>query len=163
MYKETNFSEPVQRLTAAAVIHRAQDDSYLLVEELAQGRICINNPSGGFETRDTSLHHTATREAAEEARVVFFPEYCVGVFVTTYLSVKGFRVCSTRVAYGGRLERGEPQFPIDPGIVRAVWMPYQQILENIQQHRSSAVLRSINAHRTGVRLPLDFVNLQADS
>ncbi len=85
------------RITATALVER--DSKYLLVEEFAHGRVVLNNPSGAWEVGET-LAETAAREAAEEAGVVFVPEWFIGSYITLHSAIGGQQICTVRFAFG---------------------------------------------------------------
>jgi 8-oxo-dGTP pyrophosphatase MutT (NUDIX family) len=148
------------RLTATALIER--DSKYLLVEEFAQGKIVLNQPSGRWHEGET-FAEAAAREAAEEAGVVFVPEFFLGSYITLHTALDGRDICTVRFAYGGRLDPGQPSTPRDRSIISIHWLSYDQILDQKARLRSSAVLRCIQAYRSGSTYPLDTVSVVRDS
>ena len=144
------------RLTAAAVIE--QHGQYLLVAERAQGRIVLNTPSGRFDATDKSLAETAVREAAEEAGVIFVPEFHLGSYVTMHTAPSGQRVCTARFAFGGSVVTGVPDIARDTSILATHWLTFDEVLAQRGRHRSSTVMRCIEDYRAGCRYPLSVVN-----
>jgi len=158
----TSTKEPDQtRLTAAAIIQR-KDGKFLFVEERAGGRIVLNQCSGGWQVGET-LPETAQREAAEEGRVNFLPTKLLGTFITHHVNVRGIGVCSVRVAFAGELLPGTPGLPPDPAIIRTLWLSYDEICALKARHRSSAVLRCIEAYLGGKLLPIESLDEADDS
>lgn len=148
------------RLTATALIEL--ESRYLLVEEIAQGRVVLNNPSGRWHEGE-SFPETAAREAAEEAGVLFVPEFFLGSYVTLHTALDGLSVCTVRFAFGGRLEPGVPDIARDPSILATHWLTYEEIVAQKARHRSSAVLRSIVDYRSRQMCALNTVSVVKDS
>jgi len=46
---------------------------------------------------------------------------------------------------------------LDVGILRVLWLSYDELVAERARHRSPLVLRCIDDFRAGVRRPLDFV------
>ena len=149
------------RLTATALIER--DSKYLLVEEFAQGKIVLNQPSGRWHEGET-FAEAAAREAAEEAGVVFVPEFFLGSYITLHTALDGRDICTVRFAYGGRVQPGTPSVARDASIIGTHWFTYEDILAQKIRHRSSAVLRSIQDYRRRKSMyPIDTVSVMRDS
>jgi len=150
----------ITRLTAAAIIQRS-DGYFLFVEEPSQGRFVFNQPSGTWEPGET-LPQTASREAAEEAGVIFQPTSFLGMFVTHHRNSSGVNVCSIRAAFAGEILPGAPGVPRDPTIIRSVWMSYDEIMQHRERHRSSAVMRCLDVFQSGKLLPMESLNEMDD-
>src|SRR5687768_6272555 len=109
-------------VTVAAIVER--DARYLLVEERIAGRLVLNQPAGHLEDRETLLA-AVVREAREETAWHFVPTALVGTYLwrnpdtgRTFL----------RFAFCGTVEDFRADQPLDAGIVRAVWLSREQIL-----------------------------------
>jgi len=139
-------------VTVAAVVER--DSRYLLVEERITGRLVLNQPAGHLEDRETLLD-AVIREAREETAWHFVPTALVG----TYLwrspdSGRSF----LRFAFCGDVDDFRADQALDTGIVRAVWLSREQILNQQARLRSPLVLRCIDDYLLGRRQPLDSVS-----
>ena len=139
-------------VTVAAVVER--DSRYLLVEERITGRLVLNQPAGHLEDRETLLD-AVIREAREETAWHFVPTALVG----TYLwrspdSGRSF----LRFAFCGDVDVFRADQALDTGIVRAVWLSREQILNQQARLRSPLVLRCIDDYLLGRRQPLDSVS-----
>ncbi len=139
-------------VTVAAVVER--DSRYLLVEERIAGRLVLNQPAGHLEDRETLLD-AVIREAREETAWHFVPTALVG----TYLwrspdSGRSF----LRFAFCGDVDDFRADQALDTGIVRAVWLSREQILNQRARLRSPLVLRCIDDYLLGRRQPLDSVS-----
>jgi ADP-ribose pyrophosphatase YjhB (NUDIX family) len=135
-------------VTVAAVVER--DGTFLLVEEQTDQGLMFNQPAGHLEQGE-SLPAAVTRETLEESGWDFTPEQLVGIYQwrnsereLTYL----------RFAFTGRLGRHHDDFPLDTGIVRAVWMTPEEIRASQTQHRSPLVVKCVEDYLAGQRVPL---------
>jgi 8-oxo-dGTP pyrophosphatase MutT (NUDIX family) len=143
-------------VTVAAVIER--EGRFLLVEEHTPEGLRLNNPAGHLEEGETPLQ-AVCREALEETARVFEPQHLLGVYLARFQrAATGEDVTYLRLAYGGGC--GEPIAgrALDEGIVRALWMSADEVRTSVAHHRSPLVLRCIDDHLAGVRLPLAAVS-----
>jgi phosphatase NudJ len=62
-----------------------------------------------------------------------------------------------RLAYCGAVGEPDPGRRLDDGIVRTLWMTPEEVRASTARHRSPLVLRCIEDHLAGRRLPLDAV------
>ncbi len=138
-------------VTVATVVER--DGRYLLVEEHTRAGVRLNQPAGHLESGET-LAAAATRETLEETGWHVEPTALVGVYRWTARETGATFV---RFSFAGAAHAHEPARPLDTGIVRAVWMTYDEIVAARALHRSPLVLRCIDDYRAGTRLPLGVV------
>lgn len=165
-------------VTVAAIIER--DGRYLLVEEHTPEGLMLNNPAGHLDPGE-SLVEAAAREALEETARVFTPEALVGVYLARFRrpaadgspqggsaavppggsrKLRGGRAFSgddvtyLRFAFCGSAGEPEADRALDTGIVRTLWLDWDELQASASRHRSPLVLRSIADHRAGVRHPL---------
>lgn len=156
----THMESHVLRLTAAAIVE--QNGRFLLVEERgAGGQAVLNSPSGRWEFGE-SLAATATREAAEEASIIFVPEFLLGSYITTRTTHSDQRITVVQFAFGGRISPGTPAVALDPAILGIHWLTAKETLARRAQHRSPAVMRCIEDFMAGHRYPLDAINEMGD-
>ena len=142
-------------VTVAAVIER--EGCYLLVEEHTPEGLRLNNPAGHLEQGESPLQ-AVCREALEETARVFEPEHLVGVYLARFRrEATGEDVTYLRLAYAGRSGEPLPGRALDAGIVRTVWMSTEEVRASQARHRSPLVLRCIEDHLAGRRLPLEAV------
>ena len=73
------------------------------------------------------------------------------------MPVRTDRIHRYVTAFCPRCHDEEPGRPLDHGIVRALWLPYDEIVARRDEHRSPLVLRCIDDYRAGLRWPLDLV------
>jgi 8-oxo-dGTP pyrophosphatase MutT (NUDIX family) len=143
-------------VTVAAVVERG--GRYLLVEErAADGRLVLNNPAGHLDEGETLLQ-AVVREVLEETACVFTPTHLQGIHLAP--SGRG-GVTYLRFAFGGSVGEPQPGRALDDGIVRTLWLTYDEIAAQRERHRSALLMRCIDEHRAGRRHPLEV--LQSDT
>ncbi|MDN3576786.1 NUDIX hydrolase [Chitinimonas viridis] len=167
------MSDPIWKPNTTVAVLVEQAGRYLLVEELTEHGRRYNQPAGHLDD-DESLLAAAIREAREETAYQVCPTALVGIYQwsppgkpgLTYLrfayaadlapgQVAGVAVCSHRFAAEAR--PGDVVAVLDDGIVRAVWLSYEEVLACQAQHRSPLVLQCIEDYRAGRRYPLDLI------
>lgn len=141
-------------MTVAAIIER--DGRFLLVEEETSDGIRFNQPAGHLDPAE-SLISAVSREALEETAHEFIPDAMVGVYMSRYQSTRtGEDVTYLRFAFCGRVGNVHDQ-PLDVGILRTVWMSYEEIIATQALHRSPLVLQCIDDYLSGKRSPLSML------
>lgn len=141
-------------VTVAAIIER--DRHFLLVEEETSDGIRFNQPAGHLDPGE-SLAEGVSREALEETAHEFTPEALVGVYMSRYLSNRtGEEVTYLRFAFAGAVGAALDR-PLDHGILRTVWMSYEELLATREQHRSPLVLQCVDDYLAGRRFPLSMI------
>ena len=113
----------------------------------------FNQPAGHLEESE-SLVEAAAREALEETAYRFTPSELIGVYqwrspdnAVTYL----------RFAFTGGAVGPLPDRTLDDGILRAVWLTREEIVDCRDRHRSPLVLRCVDDYLTGRRFPLNLI------
>lgn len=140
----------------AAVIE--SEGRFLLVEEHTPEGLRLNNPAGHLEPAE-SPEQAVVREALEETARTFVPTHLVGVYLSRFQRpASGEDVTYLRIAYGGRAGEVQPGLALDDGIVRTLWMTLDEVRASRERHRSALVLRCVEDHAAGRRLPLDAVH-----
>ncbi len=138
-------------VTVAAIIEK--DGKFLLVEEETSDGIRFNQPAGHLDPHE-SLVDAVSREALEETAHEFHPEALVGVYMSRYQSSRtGEDVTYLRFAFAGTAGAVHDR-ALDTGILRAVWLSYEEIFALRDTHRSPLVLQCIDDYLRGRRLPL---------
>ncbi len=144
-------------VTVAAVIEH--DGRYLLVEEQTPEGLRLNNPAGHLDPGESPLEGVV-REALEETARVFTPDRLVGVYMARFQRpAHGEDVTYLRFAYGGSAGEADPARTLDDGIVRTLWMTLPELRASRDRHRSALLLRCVEDHAAGRRLPLDLVTI----
>jgi len=142
-------------VTVAAIIER--DQRFLLVEEQTAEGIKFNQPAGHLDPGE-SLVAAAAREALEETAHEFIPDTLVGVYLSRYQSSRmNEDVTYLRFAFTGTLGALHDR-PLDDGILRTVWMSYQEIMATQERHRSPLVLKCVEDYLAGQRFPLSVIH-----
>lgn len=147
-------------VTVAAVIERG--GKLLLVQEVIDGRLVLNQPAGHLDPGE-SLAQAAARETLEEAAHDFEPTALIGVYMSRYVSSRtGKEVTYLRFAFAGELGAAYDQ-PLDEGILRTVWMDYDELLASRDKHRSPLVLQCVDDYLQGRRAPLSLLYTHPDA
>ncbi len=138
-------------VTVATVVEH--DGRFLLVEEETRAGLRLNQPAGHVEAGE-SIVAAAARETLEESAWRVDPVALVGVY--QWGSAESGETF-VRFTLAALPRTHEPARALDAGIVRALWLPYEDIAARVQQHRSPLVLRSFDDYRAGRRWPLGLI------
>ena len=143
-------------VTVAAVI--AREGRYLLVEEETPEGLMLNNPAGHLELGESPVE-AVVREALEETARAFVPEAFLGVYLARFVRPARLEdVTYVRLAFSGSVGEAIAGRALDRGIRRTLWLGLDELRASQDRHRSPLVLRCIEDHAAGRRLPLDSVN-----
>jgi len=141
-------------VTVASIIER--NGLFFMIEEDTSDGRRINQPAGHLDPGE-SLIDAVVRETREETAHDFTPTYLVGTYLSRYLSIRrGIPVTYLRFAFAGELGQKHDQ-PLDHGIVRTMWMSYDELVATKDQHRSELILKCIDDYLAGVRAPLSII------
>ncbi len=120
----------------------------------AAGRLVINQPAGHLEDGE-SLIEAVCRETLEETAWHVQPKAVVGIYLwrhpkknQTYL----------RIAFAASTLDHDPDWILDTGIERALWLKRTDLLANEKRLRSPLVLRTLDDYLAGRRFPLELVS-----
>ena len=142
-------------VTVAAIVEC--DGRYLLVEEQTSDGLLLNNPAGHLDPGESPLQ-AVVREAREETARAFTPDAFLGVYLSRFRRTRtGEDVTYVRLAFAGSVGEPDPAQALDTGIVGTVWMTLEEVRACCARHRSPLVLRCIEDHAAGRRLPLEAV------
>lgn len=141
-------------ITVAAIVEK--DGRFLLVEEQTAEGIRINQPAGHLEPGE-SLEQAVVRETLEETAHDFQPGALVGMYMLSYLSKLDIDITYLRFAFAGQLGQIRNQ-PLDPDILRTVWMTRDEIAACRDRHRSPLVLQCVDDYLLGKRAPLALLS-----
>lgn len=153
-YRQGRFWQP--DVTVATVV--VDKGRLLMVEEMAGGRVVLNQPAGHLEP-DESLVEAALRETREETgwdvRLTGF----VGAYQwTAPLQADGSGGRHyLRFAFAAEPLGHDPGRPLDEGIVRALWLTPAELEAATARHRSPLVWRTATDFLAGRRQPLDIL------
>lgn len=138
-------------VTVATIVVR--DDRYLMVYEEADGQKVYNQPAGHLDP-DETLQEAALRETLEETGWKIKLTGVVGVNLYTAPS-NGITYC--RTTFIGEALEQDTERKLDTGIIEAVWLSYEEVLEKKDFLRSPMTLKIIEDYRNGRRFPLGVV------
>jgi 8-oxo-dGTP pyrophosphatase MutT (NUDIX family) len=100
------------------------------------------------------LLQAVVREALEETAHHVEPVALLGSYTTTNTARD---ITYLRFAYVCNVTGFDPDYKLDTGIVRAVWLTPEELAASPIQHRSPLVLRCVQDYLTGRQFPMDFV------
>jgi 8-oxo-dGTP pyrophosphatase MutT (NUDIX family) len=141
-------------VTVAAIIER--DQQFFMIEEETVDGIRINQPAGHLDP-DESLEQAVIRETLEETAHDFTPTALIGTYLSRFISPKtGEEVTYLRFAFTGELGKAQDR-SLDTGILRALWMSYDEIAAAQDRHRSPLVMQCIDDYLQGRRAPLTLL------
>lgn len=138
-------------VTVATIIER--DNRFLMVYEEADGKKVYNQPAGHLDP-DETLCEAAIREALEETGWTVKLTGVVGVNLYTAPS-NG--ITYFRTTFIGEAVSHDSNRALDTGIIEAVWLTYEELLERKDQLRSPMTLQIVEEYRAGRRFSLEVV------
>lgn len=141
-------------VTVAAVAER--NGHFLLVEEETSEGVRFNQPAGHLDPHE-SLEEAVARETLEETAHDFTPTALVGMYMSRYVSARtGHDVTYLSFTFCGEVGAKHDQ-ALDVGILRAVWMSYDELVATREKHRSPSVLQRVDDYLAGKRAPLSLL------
>jgi len=146
---ETPLPRPV--VTVATIVDR--DGAFLLVEEETSVGVRINQPAGHLEPGET-LAAAATRETLEETGYRVTPTALVGIYRWHSPDTGATFI---RFAFAAEVVEHDAARSLDEGILRVLWLTYDELGAQRAKHRSPLVLRCIDDYRAGSRRPLEHI------
>jgi 8-oxo-dGTP pyrophosphatase MutT (NUDIX family) len=149
-------------VTVAAIVTRIENhrQEFLMIEETTVEGPRFNQAAGHLDPNE-SLVQAVIRETMEETAHEFVPEALVGTYMSKFISPKsGEEVTYLRFAFCGA-SVAQHNKPLDTGILRALWMTYEEILACQDRHRSPLVLKCLQDYLAGQRAPLDLMYTHA--
>ncbi len=141
-------------ITVATILER--DGRFLLVEEETERGILLNQPAGHLEVNE-SIQDAAVRETLEETACRIVPDALVGIYLLQYTLDGGKKTSFLRFAFSGTIV-SELDQPLDPDILRTVWMSYEEMVACRHRHRSKLVLQSVDDYLKGQKVPLSVLS-----
>ena len=147
--RENQISRPAITVAVVAV----RDEEFLLVEEETQAGVRLNQPAGHLEAGET-LVAAAVRETLEETGYRIVLTALIGIY---RWQAPAPGATFVRFAFAGEIVAHEAGRPLDEGILRALWLSYDDLVARADMHRSPLVLRCVDDYRAGLRRPLDLV------
>lgn len=146
------------RLTVAAVIE--QEQGFLMVEEIIDGKSTLNQPAGHVEHGE-SIIDAVIRETREETAWEFRPEQIIGLYRWLHPNGETY----LRVAFSGQAIRHHPNDRLDPDIESVLWLNREQLQTSATQarFRSPLVWRCVEDYLEGRRYPLELLQDVVDT
>ena len=138
-------------VTVATIVER--DGRFLLVYEEADGKQVYNQPAGHLDPNET-LQEAAIRETLEETA---WHVTLTGVVGVNLYEAPSNGVTYLRTTFIAEALNQDTERSLDPGIIEAVWLTYEEILERRAQLRSPMTLQIIDEYRAGRRFPMDVI------
>ena len=138
-------------VTVATIVER--DGRFLFVEEETRAGRKLNQPAGHLESGE-SLPAAAVRETLEETAWSVVATALVGLY---RWEAADNRPTFVRFTFCADARAHDPLRILDAGIVRAVWLTYDEMVARRADHRSPLVQRCVDDYRAGARWPLEFV------
>ncbi len=137
-------------VTVATVVER--DGRFLVVEEYSDGKLVFNQPAGHLEAGET-LQQAALRETLEETgcRVQL-----LGVVGFSLYTAPGNGITYARTTFAATVVE-ELHGVLDPDIVRAVWLSYEEMRKCSAKMRSPLVIASVEQYLAGNCYPLNLI------
>ncbi|MFT6690999.1 MAG: phosphatase NudJ [Colwellia sp.] len=145
-------SEQFKPNTTVAVVV-ANQDKFLLVEELEHGKTVYNQPAGHLEA-DESLITAAMRELKEETGLSHSPTHLCGIY---YYYRQSLNLYYLRFCFVIELESLVPCQPQDEEIIACHWFTLAEIKAKSAQLRSPLVLECIEDYLSGKKIPLSHL------
>lgn len=139
-------------VTVAAIVE--QQNKFLIVEENTSSGVRFNQPAGHLEANE-SIIDAVIRETLEETAWIVQPEFLTGIYQWTSNSnsVSYLRFCF----YASRVSQNSA-LPLDEGIIQAIWLSKQELLNNQHKCRSPLVIQCINDYLAGQSYPLSALH-----
>ena len=129
-----------------------RDGRFLLVEEETPAGLRLNQPAGHLDPHE-SLLAAVSRETLEETAHRFQPTALVGIYRLPLAGDDAY----LRFAFAGDVLGVEPGRALDHGIVRALWLPVDEIRNSRDRHRTPLVWRCVEDYLAGTRIALDLL------
>jgi 8-oxo-dGTP pyrophosphatase MutT (NUDIX family) len=138
-------------VTVATVVEK--DGRYLLVEERSNGNLVINQPAGHLDPHE-DLVQAAVRETLEETGWHVQVESLLGIAL--YTSPNN-GITYHRTTFLARALEQDAGRELDEGIVRTLWLSYEEMQGLSNRMRSPLVLTAVEQHRDGHSYPLELI------
>ena len=141
---ERTRSPRVPSVTVATIVER--DGRFLLVEEETRGGLAPQPAGRPPRSRASRCPRRPRRETLEETGWHVAPTALVGVY---RWEAPDNGATFVRFAFAADARAHDRARPLDAGIVRALWLTYDEIVARRAEHRSPLVLRCIDDYRAG--------------
>ena len=145
-------------VTVAAIIARNNGNlqQFFMIEEQTPEGVRINQPAGHLDP-DETLEQAVVRETLEETAHDFIPVALIGTYLSRYTSAAtGAQSTYLRIAFSGDLGKRHER-ALDHGILRTLWMSYDELKASEPRHRSPLVMQCVDDYLLGKHAPLSFL------
>jgi len=139
-------------ITVACIVE--QDGKFLMVEEISHGQQVFNQPAGHLDPGETMMQ-AAIRETFEETGWQVNPTHVLGV--STYYADETDTLYY-RTSFIADAVSYDENAELDEGIIRAVWLSYEELKSQKDKMRSPLVLTNIEQYLEGNRYPLSLIS-----
>jgi 8-oxo-dGTP pyrophosphatase MutT (NUDIX family) len=150
------MQHPIDVTVATVVEERGR---FLIVEELATGKVVLNQPAGHVETGEQPLA-AIVRETFEETGHIFDPTSIVGIYTWT---VPDSGLSILRICFTGVVSAPVGAVTLDTGIIATHWMTRAELVQRGAQLRSPLVLAAVDDYLAGCRYPLGCLRAVGDT
>ncbi|MFT6201991.1 MAG: ADP-ribose pyrophosphatase YjhB (NUDIX family) [Shewanella psychromarinicola] len=143
-------------VTVATVVERTSQQNnkeYLFVHEVRDGKKVYNQPAGHLDEGE-SLAEAAIRETREETGWDVTLTHLVGIY--RFIGENG--ITYIRHVFAASPIQHNPTQALDDGIIEAVWMTYEDIVNNTNATRSAMVKSALDDFRKGDVYPLGLLH-----
>lgn len=137
-------------VTVATIVE--DQGRFLMVEEIKNNLNVLNQPAGHLE-RDESLLAAARRETLEETAWEVELTGVVGI----YLFTADNGISYQRVCFSAKAIRHHPQKKLDEGIVDALWLTRDELMNRQHQWRNPMIMTCIDDYLAGHIYPLSII------
>jgi 8-oxo-dGTP pyrophosphatase MutT (NUDIX family) len=138
-------------VTVATIVER--DNRFLMVYEESDGKLVYNQPAGHLDP-DETLHEAAIRETLEETG---WTVKLIGVVGVNLYTAPSNGITYFRTTFIGEAVSHDANRLLDTGIIEAIWLTYEELLERKDQLRSPMTLQIVDEYLAGRRFPLSVV------
>lgn len=149
-----NRSEEIMRflphVTVATIIEN--QGRFLMVEEIKNDRKVLNQPAGHLE-KDETLLEAAVRETLEETAWDVELTGIIGI----YLFTADNGISYQRICFAAHPIKHHPNKLLDDGIVGAVWLTREELLQQCDRWRNKMIMGCIDDYLAGHIYPLTLI------
>jgi ADP-ribose pyrophosphatase YjhB (NUDIX family) len=144
-------------ISAYAIVHRATDDRFLIVERQSRGQKVFDLPAGTRKPGEKMVA-TVARVVTEELAMYFVPQHYIGFEHHLFDGIDGERVCNLRSTFSGTVADADAsgsdnRLKTDS---TALWMSISELVADRDQLHTRDVLVRLCEYAAGIRQSLDI-------
>ncbi len=136
-------------VTVATLVEK--DNKFLMVNEAPNGHEVYNQPAGHLDENESVLN-AAKRETLEETGW----EVEITNYLGLYRHIAKNGITYLRHSFLAKPLRHHPEMELDTGIIRALWMSYEDIIKQ-ENLRGPLVKRLLDDYRAGKIYTLEML------